>query len=191
MKHKPDLKELTINQLSMLTGSSYRTIKRRLAEISPTRVTGNSTFYDPRQALPAIFLNAEPSGEALDLSAERARLAKVQADRQALLLERERGNLVDVEAVGEVWGGFMAVARTRLLQLPYACAQGVPIDIRARTFAEAERIVHDALEELSQGNDYDYTEGLAEEGSIPDASRARSATEKVVGKDRAGFSREG
>ncbi len=147
-KAKPELSELSINQLATLSGSTHRTIRKRLADLAPVRVTGNALLYNPKDALPLIYLGSD-KGESLDLSQERARLAKVQTERQALLLERDRGRLIEIEAVGEVVADEYARVRSRLLALPNRLAAAFP-EHRANVFAKSEAIVHEALEELSQ-----------------------------------------
>jgi phage terminase Nu1 subunit (DNA packaging protein) len=91
--HKPDLSQLSITQLADLTGRDADTIRKRLDGIEPAKVDGRTRWYRTREALPRIY-------EALDLSAERARLAREQADAKAMENAVSRGELIpkpDVE----------------------------------------------------------------------------------------------
>jgi phage terminase Nu1 subunit (DNA packaging protein) len=69
------------------------------------------------------------SGAApLDLDAERARLAKEQADRAAMENERLRGRLVDAEAVKRLIERLVGAANARLGALPSKLAPVVRPD---------------------------------------------------------------
>lgn len=88
--------------------------------------------------------------EILDLGQERARLAKVQADRQELLLGHERGELVEIEEVGRQVGGDYLRMRSRLRSLgkklaPALVGMNKPAEIEKRITRE----VDEALTELS------------------------------------------
>ena len=94
--------------------------------------------------------------DMLDLGQERARLAKVQADRQEIALERERGELVPIEHVADVVGEEYTRVRARLLAVPPKCA---PLVYRADTIAEVretlDNAVREALAELSDPENMD------------------------------------
>ncbi len=96
---KQDLTELTINQLAELTGSTNRTVKKRLAEVAPVRVSANASYYSPREALPAIFLGDPSANDSRDLTRERARLAREQADATALKNAQARNELAPVDLI--------------------------------------------------------------------------------------------
>lgn len=125
------------------------------------RREGRSNRY-PAAACIAWFLEyrigqrigESDDGETLDLQQEKARLAKVQRERQALLLARERGELVAVEAVADGVGSEYDRVRARVLALPAKLAPIIAIesDIDVCRYL-IEREVHAALLELSSPDD--------------------------------------
>jgi phage terminase Nu1 subunit (DNA packaging protein) len=64
-------------------------------------------------------------GEALDLSAERARLARAQADKTELELAELRGEHVRITDVTDAWSQHIAAVRAKLLALPSKAAPQV------------------------------------------------------------------
>lgn len=97
------------------------------------------------------YVARESGGEgALDLTQERARLAKAQADKTELEAEELRGDLARYEDISTHWTRQTAACRSRLLVIPTKIA---PIIRSASTDKEAssiiEREICEALEELS------------------------------------------
>jgi phage terminase Nu1 subunit (DNA packaging protein) len=83
--------EISGSKLAELTGKSWRTIQRRLsaARIEPVLTQGKAHLFDSVVALAAIF-EVDRDTDVLDLSAERARLARLQADRLELDLQQRQ-----------------------------------------------------------------------------------------------------
>ena len=149
--------ELTKAELSKLLNVTTRTLTSWQSEMdfpAPER-RGRENYYNAT-AVVEWWRNRElgrlvDSEEGLDVNEQRARLAKVQADRQLLLLARERGEAVLVEDVARVVGAQLSNVRARLLALPSKCsplchAADSPMEIR-RVLEDA---VHEALAELSE-----------------------------------------
>jgi phage terminase Nu1 subunit (DNA packaging protein) len=67
---------------------------------------------------------AKRGGVGLDLTAERARLAKAQADKTELEVAELRGELVSAQEVIEAWTQYIAAIRARLLALPSKARPG-------------------------------------------------------------------
>lgn len=90
------------------------------------------------------------NGEVLDLDAERARLAKEQADRTAMENAERRQHLVDVNLVADWWVKIITTAKQRLLGLPTKIA---PLVIGCKTIPQAKDVIenniHEILHELS------------------------------------------
>jgi len=86
----------------------------------------------------------------LDLSQERAKLTKLQAEKATLELEQQRGNLIPMELVIEGWQGLLANARAKLLALPPKVAAQV---LGMESYVEVEHVIRDiiyeALDELA------------------------------------------
>ena len=115
----------------------------------PTRVQrGRETLVDLREVVQ--YRLGELGG--LDLTAERARLARVQAERQELALARERGALLEAGDVQAVWEQYIAHCRARLLALPDTAApRVVSLDVRGAADILRE-LVYEALTELARYN---------------------------------------
>ena len=91
------------------------------------------------------------NGEQLDLTAERARVAKEQADKLTMENAERRGELVEFQATVTKWRSEATRVKNRLLAMPSKLA---PLMIGVKKPAEAQSIleqaVHEALSELSQ-----------------------------------------
>lgn len=145
--HGPDLSKLSTTRLAWLARCKVDTATKKLqaAGISPLETDGRTVLYDPRDALPVLL-----GVEGLDLSAERARLAREQADAQALRNAVLRGELVPA---GEMDKALIAICTTVSARL-----QTVPAKVAAELAAEsttagchaiAEREIHAALHDLA------------------------------------------
>jgi phage terminase Nu1 subunit (DNA packaging protein) len=97
---------------------------------------------------------ADGDPEELDLVAERARLAKAQADRIEMENHQTRGLVIPVEVASRMLGETLAKVRTRILAIPSECALQCA---SARTAPQAEAVIRraviDALTELSSGKE--------------------------------------
>ena len=60
------------------------------------------------------------------VSTERARLARLQADSVELKNARARGSLLDAEAVEREWSAILASVRAGMLAVPSRCAARLP-----------------------------------------------------------------
>lgn len=88
----------------------------------------------------------------LDIVAERARLAKEQADRLEMENALRRQELVEFDHFVARVGQLLATVRTRLLALPAECAvQWAAAQTPAVAEAVIRDVVYQALEELSSG----------------------------------------
>lgn len=150
--------ELNRTQIADLLGVTSRTVTAWQADADfpqPER-RGRTNFYDGA-AVVAWWRSREigrliegEDGSMLDLNHERARLAKVQTQRQTLLLHRERGELVAVADVAEAVGAELANVRAHLLSLPAKCAPLVHAADTPQAIREIlDDAVRDALAELS------------------------------------------
>jgi phage terminase Nu1 subunit (DNA packaging protein) len=155
------------NGFQRATGRPRHEVERLLAMGLPHETVGSgrglTVQIDVRRALAwfaSRLLDGDPDeAGGLDLNAERARLAKEQADHAALKNAMLRGELLDANDVVAGWQDATARARSLLLGLPPACADEVTLLARSggpravRDFL-ADRI-HDALTELANTDDLD------------------------------------
>jgi phage terminase Nu1 subunit (DNA packaging protein) len=147
-KMKDSRMKLNIDQLVQLSRSSFRTVKARLADLAPIDTDGNSIFYDGHDAL-MILLN-ETQSEELDLSAERAKLAKVQTARAELELAVRRNEYVTIDEVIEGVEREYTAIRQALLAIPKKLASDlVNISDPFTIQNEIDKEINNVLEELS------------------------------------------
>lgn len=91
-------------------------------------------------------------GEAhvLELTAERARLAKAQADAQELRNAQAHGELIRAEDAEREWFDLLRQLRARLLAIPARLRSDGALDREAS--AALDRALRDALAELGGGD---------------------------------------
>ena len=162
-------------ELAELFGISERTLTRYQHEglpIARVGTRGVPNTYDTAEVHGWLVDRAtcgasgSEGGEVLILDAERARLAKVQADTAELKLSRARGELVETEAAMRAWGQVIQTARARLLAI---APKAAPLLIGVRTPAEAQAIVDTLVcEALAELANPDLTGVVDEPADAPD-----------------------
>src|SRR5690606_3014053 len=90
-------------------------------------------------------------GETLDLVHERAALARRQREAVELKLARDRGELVDAEAVKREFVGMVTTARNQLLAVPTKAKARVP-HLSIGDIEILEDLVAEALAEVADGS---------------------------------------
>lgn len=90
-------------------------------------------------------------GQAVNLTAERARLAKEQADAQAIKNAKLRGELVDAAEVERVWQDILRQVRARIMAVPSRLKQSASLP--AHDAEALDRELRDALTELGNADD--------------------------------------
>lgn len=187
-RNKADLAYVTLNQLSTLTGMTYRTLKKKLADVDPAEdEEGNTLLYRPAEVLPVIYgvVNAEGAEiqaetKSYDIWKERARLAKFQADKAEIEVNTLRGNLIPAEQIEVSWSKMVSAFRSRIL--------GIPAKLAIRAAAEGEvKVVeqmlktecNEALSELSQYDPRDAGRQDLEEGGEISSSSSESDDQPV------------
>ncbi len=181
----------SINGLSTELGLDRRTIAKRLEGVAPAEGEGRSARYRMAEAAVAIWgraggggASASGSGEPLDLTAERARLAKFQADKTELEVAVLRGDLIPGEVVKATWGDYIAAARAKLIALPSTAAPRVAGGTLREVELELRDLVHQALAELKDYDPADYQPGrgrTADAGVGADDGAAAEADGQRVG----------
>jgi phage terminase Nu1 subunit (DNA packaging protein) len=145
------MKRVSGMELAILTGSTWRTCKKRMEEagVKPLTREGTADIYDSAVALAAIY--AEPTRkDVLDLSAERARLASAQANKTELEVAELKGEMVRREEITTHWSAMISAMRAKLLSLPSKMANQVATPAKAKEAeAKLREQVHQALEEIS------------------------------------------
>lgn len=172
---RPQLGSLSLAELAVLVERKPGTVSRLLkaAGLEPLRTANRTAFYDPRRALPVIF-----GVGALSLQHERARLAAMQADREALRLQLQRGEVASLPEVAAAWGQASTAIRTRVLGIATKVA---PRAHGAASIREAEAAIYgeceEALRVLSETEPEDlFPDGGFESADEPDDGDAPEAT---------------
>jgi len=94
------------------------------------------------------------------LTAERARLAKEQADGHALKNQLARGELIEAAIVQDRWSDVCATVRARMLAIPTLASGEMPAMTRAEIDV-IDRLIRAGLTELADGfeNEKGATDG--------------------------------
>ncbi|WP_370049324.1 MULTISPECIES: terminase small subunit [Salipiger] len=115
--------------------------------------------YDLVQTVNAYVLHLRGiasgrGGEDLtaQLSTERARLAKEQADAQALKNAKARAELVEAAEVERAWSDVLRQVRARILAVPSRIRSDLP-QLDTVTVSAIDRALRDALKELGHADD--------------------------------------
>ncbi len=104
------------------------------------------------QHLRSIAAGWGTTDQAAQLTAERARLAREQADAQALKNGKLRGELVEAAEVERQWGDLLRKVRARILAVPSRLRADLP-EVAGETFHAIDRALRDALTELGHADD--------------------------------------
>jgi hypothetical protein len=157
---------VTKNDVADLTGSSWRTVKKRLdaAGLTPNE----DDCYPSDEALRAFFGIGQEEGDGPQLTAEKARLAAAQAEKYELDNAQRRGELLPRGEVGQIWSSHVTATRARLLAVPPALAPILSITMEPGECQDIlESAIHEALTDLasSQGGG-EAVRAAAEDGAV-------------------------
>jgi phage terminase Nu1 subunit (DNA packaging protein) len=134
---------LSIRQIAELTGKDQGTIRRGLEGVRFTEGQRGAHLYESRDVLPLIYAGPGYQEQDLDLTKERARLARAQADVTEMQKAEMEGRLIDTGIAISQWQGLVANSRARLLSMPSKIAHLVV----GVTHGEAQGIIASAVEE--------------------------------------------
>ena len=139
---------LTQPQAADLLGVTTRRLRQLSQEDSPPPQDGNGQY--PIKEFGQWLRKRSTPDEDLDYTAERARLAKEQADKTALDNEQKRGSMADVSVVAERWAALGTNIKTRMMSIPSKAAPSLAgTEDLAIIKATLEELIHDALSDLS------------------------------------------
>ena len=145
--------KVSYNQLTELTGKTYRTIKRRLDEsgVDPVDKKVNTILFESTKALNAIYCDIKNKGE-LDLQQERAALAKKQSEKLQIQIDEMNGNLLRRDDILEESARCVLAIRSKLLALPSKMTDVVySVESRVEIHELLKAEIYEALEELAEG----------------------------------------
>jgi len=148
---KTEVIKLTINQLSQITGKTFRTIKERLSNLEPVIEDGTGTYYETIEALPLIF-EIEGGKKKLSLHDARAILTMVQTEKAKVELHKMKGLLVVAEDVEKKIAAMVVAIRSKFLNVPN---KAMPIWKSLKKDYEFEQGLRELIEEtLIELSDY-------------------------------------
>lgn len=118
------------------------------------------------------YLRERQATHPRDLTLERARLTKAQADHKEIELAKARGEVIPAVDVAKTWGDMVIAAKARLTSIPKSVAPQVHA---ADDTAEVTRIldaqIAEALDELSGSGIPDgYDDALEQNDSTMETS---------------------
>lgn len=154
---KVDLTKLSINQLETLTGSTYRTIKKILADVPPAETTGNAILYEAREALFLVFeaqgVRRPPPNadgvEILDPAQEKAKLDRKRTELVDLQLQEKKGILIPADEVEKTWSDQVVACRSKMLGIPNRLSAQLAVITDPHVIeAKLESTIREALNEL-------------------------------------------
>jgi phage terminase Nu1 subunit (DNA packaging protein) len=93
----------------------------------------------------------ETRDDSAELMRDRGRLARAQADKTEIENAVRCGELSVTARIVEWYGGMVADAKNRLLQIPDAIGQQLDPETARKVVALARRLIHEALAELARG----------------------------------------
>jgi len=163
--------ELKQAALAGLLGLSSRRISQLAEEAIAVR-TGPGTFDAAATIQNYIRHQTGKAGNresTLDLTAERARLAKEQADQIALKNTLARGETLDAEAVAQEWESIIADVRSAMLAVPGRLRRRAGSALDAAAIGLVDHEIRDALNALAddQAARLDEGEAAAEDETEP------------------------
>jgi phage terminase Nu1 subunit (DNA packaging protein) len=151
------IQPLTIAQFAAIAGLSVRRLQQLEASSELVSRTP-SGGYDPAavggwlRARIAADYGITQDGRVYNFEAERARKAFHDADLAEMEAAEKRGDLIPAADVQREWTDVLARIRGKLLSLPTKlAARTASPDRLTAVEAEARRIVHEALTEMSEG----------------------------------------
>jgi len=139
---------MNLNSLTQVQAAALLSVAPRTLRDWPDAPRNANGSY-PAAALVSFFV-LKQTGDELDLTKERARLAKEQADRTSLQNAIARGDVIPTSQAVTQWGNHIMAARAKWLSIPTkAAARCVGLtDVNA--IAEILRgVVYEGLEDLS------------------------------------------
>lgn len=136
---------LSQRQCADMHGVDVRTIRRWDEDGHPKQDDGT---YIASESI-AWRLQRE-TGSDLDLNAERARLAKAQADKTEIENAHRAGTLLDQSQVLREVGDMLGAFRSRVIAIPDAIGQLFDSRTAPKVIGEVRRKLHEALAELAE-----------------------------------------
>lgn len=125
---------------------------RRALDPNQMTANGSGTDLGAQRAAEPTRVEAQSEGVgSLDLTDERARLAKEQADDKAMRNAERRGELINASEAEQRWSAEIIEIRTQLLRIPSEVAAQLP-ELTPVQLDKIDRVIRDALVRAADKN---------------------------------------
>ena len=165
-------KLINLQSLEALTGITYKTLKKRLTQngVKPKKSSSKGSAYDPKVALPALYTNLSNASNdnTADLTTEKARLAKAQAEKTRLEAEKLMGTLVDKESWCNEWSSLLVEFKDKILSAPLKLVPKLKGKNSEETYAIITSHLKEVLNDLANDSKSKADEIQFEIDSSPD-----------------------
>lgn len=145
--------QITLNHVSELLNVSYRIVRRRVsaASLEPIRREQRIAYYESSAVIPVALGTKDDQDGRLDLSQERAALARAQRQLCDLKIAEQEKRLLPADEVEDFIGSVVSANRQRMMALPYRVAIAVE---GLETISEIEKatrtLVYGLMEEFAE-----------------------------------------
>jgi hypothetical protein len=116
-------KKWAVSALAVECNKDRRFMAKIVEDIEPAGKTGYGPTYWMSDVIAAMM-----DRDDLDLTAEKARLAKAQADKTEIEVALKQGEIVLAEDAADVWGVQISNIRAKLLALGHTLAPQVAVE---------------------------------------------------------------
>jgi len=130
MAVKQDLTKLSINQLSLLTGKAYNSVRKLLSGLDPISKDGRTLLYLTKDALAYIYDATKES--------DRERLDRVRADQVEFDLAIKRGDYAPIDHLRFAISDFASQSRAIFEGIPKKVKHSLPT-LRAKEIKIIEK----------------------------------------------------
>jgi phage terminase Nu1 subunit (DNA packaging protein) len=175
--------ELNGEQLAEAFGVARSAVTAWVRRGCPHQKRGRQYVFVLRDVLAWKEEQRRLAAEDLELTQERARLARAQTEKTELEVRRLKGELIPRQEVERAWGNMIAAFRARMVAIPTKLAPRVSGATPVEAKALLEEAIHEALAELAAGRAPAEPAGGGSEG--PEAGGAATkAHRQRVGRPR-------
>ena len=133
---------LSMADLERLTGVTYKPIQKRLSDLEPKKIDGLKKMYCSKEALPLVLRVNNQA--VIDLSTERAKLARAQTEKIEIDIKKQLAKLVDKDEFMEDFQKSFASLKEGLLQLGDTVAQEI-VDTGLKSKDAISNVIEDRI----------------------------------------------
>lgn len=122
-----------------------------------------------------------------ELTVEKTRLTKAQANKTELEVDVLRGSLIHVDRVEKIWSGLCAAAKNKMLAIPYKVAfvaQGVT-DFQVLE-STIRSMINEVLESIDNFKAEEYAPPIDESTETIEKPKKSRKTNAVINKNKSG-----